>query len=120
MCLPDICNPMKLCQFGCTIVCILILLVVGGYVGKGIYIQDNNPNETTYSMIRDSSFYAPDFIFWVAGISFVVALFGLLAILQIILSLMFKGMKRFFLWVICFPCCENDTDLDYTGIDMVD
>jgi hypothetical protein len=117
MCIPDACNPLKILEFGCSILCIVILVFVGGYVGKGIYVQHNNPDESTYHMIRDPSFYTPDFTFWALGIVFVILLFALLAILQWILSKMWKHTKRFFIWALCFPCSGDDPNYVSLSLD---
>lgn len=118
MCLPD---PFKLCKLLCTLFFIAILVVVGGYVGKGIYIQHNNPNESTYSMIRDSSFYIPDFYFWLFGLTFAFLVIAVLAILQLIFDKLSEKTGEALLWLICLPCnckCNNQQDVSYGLLDV--
>lgn len=100
MCFPD---PFKIFKFVCMFFCIIILIVVMGYVGKGLYIQYNTPFESTYELVRDPSFYVPDEVFWALGITITIALCSLLGLLQFIITTVWKKSNQFLCWVIFFP-----------------
>lgn len=109
MCL-DLLNPFKICQFVSYVIGAFILIFIGGYVGKGIYLHVNKGDERLVDVLVDDEFWVPDGDFWVFGIAFFVLFFLALALLRIILILLWMGFYRLSRWLCCV--CYRTDDLE--------
>ena len=110
MCVPDILNPFKICEFFCGILFLIVIFVVGGYFGKGLYLELNQINvESTFNLVRDSNFYIPDGYFWVFGTITIFILLVLYCLSKTLLHLISSGMKKMCISIFCLNNEERNS-----------
>lgn len=117
MCL-ELLDPCKICKFTYYVLMISILLFIGGYIGKGVYLHANMEDTgdvALHDILIDKNFWIPDGYFWVFGIAFIVLLFVGVCV--------FRGLVMGLAWLLkflfCRLCCKSDTsDLDIESLDV--
>ncbi len=100
------------------IICTILIFIVGGYVGKGLYLDSV---DSAFLGIAHGTFWIPDGDFWLFGFITVVLVCGFAIVFGLFLESFFLVAKRIFLKVLifvlscCCPCwfCPwNDVDID--------
>lgn len=110
MCM-DFLDPCKICRFMCYVVLVMVLVFIGGYLGKGIYLhanKDNTGDVMLHDVLIDPNFWVPDGYFWVFGIAFVVLLFVATAIMRGL----FMGLYWLLKYLVRRLCCRGESNSD--------
>jgi uncharacterized membrane protein YqjE len=96
----------------------LIIVFVGGYAGKGLYLHLNKGKETAFQVLTTEEFYVTDYYFWVFGIASLVILFLVVATLRILLIILYK-LGTYVCISTCHICCGIvDLEKGKSEIDM--
>lgn len=89
----------SLCKYTEYLVCTLFLFFVGGYVGKGLYLESV---DDAFLGISHGTFWIPDGTFWLFACLTTVAGWGVVLVLGLFVETFFGLIKRIFLTVIRF------------------
>jgi polyferredoxin len=89
MCLP-IC---KILTFISCTICFLIIIIIGGYIGKGLYLYSGKNATDLAVVLTSSEFYVPDLTFWCIGIGFALVILIVFTALYCIAVCIFNAFK---------------------------
>ena len=95
-------DPCAICQLVNVIICGLLLFVIGGYVGKGIYLYSGKEDINALDVIRNREFFVPDGTFFMSGFIIIIVLFAVGALLRAI----FLMLKKCVRYICCRMCCR--------------
>jgi hypothetical protein len=108
MCL-SLCDVTGTIEFARSLFAAALLFVIGGYVGKGLYLYENKGSITAADVLTDKSFFVPDMYFWVFGATFLILLYLAFGLLRAILLLLHKAFK-YIMWRICCRGCADEAE----------
>ena len=100
-------DPKSICSIATTLIASIGTVVIGGYVGKFVYIfkytSMPNTSEISLQQIEEgwSNFWSPDGTFWIFGLLTLAIVMGIALILNICLRSCGWTIKQF---VCCRPC----------------
>lgn len=103
--MPGPCYP---CQAVGYVMTAAMVVFVGGYILKGVYLY-NDPNAGfTVSYIASSQFWVPDGIFWICGLGVLVLLYAFAGAMYLLYvgsakAMQFLCCKMLFFWCPCNP-----------------
>lgn len=96
----DLLNPIKICEFACALLFGALVFVVGGYVGKWIYLYSGT-STTFWQTIQNPQFYTLDSTFWACGFVLMFLIFTVLVLVRAI----FIGASKLVEYLCCRFCC---------------
>jgi hypothetical protein len=105
-------DPCRLCEFVRNIWTIVIVFVLCGYIGKGIYLFGGKDDVVLANELKNPAFYRPDGTFIIMGVTLFVLLIIATMLLKVLFTQVLKCSKGacfcLFSKVICRCCFDEE------------
>lgn len=92
----------QIIKFICFSFCFFLLIIIGAYCGKGLYLYSGQNSTDISLVIMNPDFYVPDQTFWLIGIGFGIIVFVFFALLYCICNYAMK---------LCEDCCCHESQI---------
>lgn len=121
----ELLNPCRVCNVIASFLLLALGIIIGGYGGKYIYVSTSAEHLNWSQVLLSDNFWTPDWSFWCFGLSTVVIIFSIVAIVNSLIAGVWWGFTRSmgFCWrvlVMRCCCCWCDYNKQATTIGLLD
>ena len=102
----DVLNPFKVKRFGVAVFVSLILVIVLGYIGRGVW-EYSDSGKSVKDVLTDEDFWIPSWSIVLIGLVLLVILYLCIVVLRLIVKYFVKFVDCLCCDLPCYCCCPQ-------------